>query len=382
LPSVDAAPKEPPPDQSPPPPDQAPAACAGLGPPIQLGGAPCTGALAAKLLGRAVCSCSSLVLSHGLYTQGSGGGSRRGPGPGRDALPASVGSDDFLQAMGVLQVAGALDVAGSMGATFSRTSQVLGALRSGGPVVASELLSVGGEAFVAGDLLGRVSVGGALHVPPNASVPPSVMVGRIVREPVAVAPPCDCSAGSSFDIAGVAAAHAGQNDDASIGLTPDQYASATGSVAIDLPCGAYYLSALRVPAGAEVALQVHGRAALFVGGEISAGNGLRVSLDAGAELDLVVAGDLTVRAGLLGGEPAAAVRLWVGGSTVNLGMGAALSGLLYAPAAVLGTDVDLSATGALLAQSFSVGGDLSVRFDPQVLAGGASCGEMPQPPPP
>jgi len=352
--------------------------CVAPGPPIELANqlhAPCAAALASQVLRYALCSCAAIVLPHGLFTDGGG---KFMPVPPM-ALPAAVGSDDYLQLGGPAQIGGALAAAGKEGVSFGRTTAVLGTVRSGGPLSANQFLSIADDAFAAGDVLGRIDVGGRLHVPPDAFVPPSVNA-ELVREPVTVEPPCNCAAGPRLDVATVVAARADHNSDGRIHLRADAFVGDSGPSALDLPCGEYYLSSLHTRAGAELELRVHGRVGLFVGGDVSLGTGLRVSLDGGSSLDLVVAGNFASQSGTIGASTAAAVRLWVGGSTVRLGDGAQLSALLYAPSAVVLSDGDLNTTGALYAQSFSVAGDVGVRFDPMVLGGGAECGGVMQPP--
>ncbi len=347
--------------------------CSGPGAPIVLGEkAPCSGALASQLLRYALCSCTALVLDRGLYTEGGSG-----PPPMRGPLlapPAAVGTDDYFQVAGPLQVAGTLEVGGSDGAGFSHTAGVLGNLRSAGTVRANEFLTVGGDAFVDGDLLGRVDIAGDLQVPDGATLASSVTAGNITTADVEVAPPCDCAAGPALDIPKLVAARASSNDNTSIRLSPDALNGGDASAGLDLPCGQFYLSAIAVADDMELQVRVHGRAALFVGGDVSLGQGLRVSLDPGAEFDLIVSGDLSVQGGTVGAQMTESVRLWLGSSTVKLADGADLSAAIYAPQAVVISDGDLSVRGALLAQGVAASGDVSIHFDPDILNAGDSCG--------
>jgi hypothetical protein len=351
--------------------------CDNPGPPIVLGQAPCSGALAAHNLRYAVCSCAPLVLTHGLYTEG--GMPMPGPGPGMQP-PAAVGTDGDLQIAGPVQVAGTLEAAGVSGASFSRTSTVLGSLRSGGSIGSNQFLSIGQDGFAGGDVLGRIDVNGFLHLPPGAFIGPSVSLGGVVREDVKVQPPCGCDAGPVIDVGAEVAARATSNGDGRVFLAPDAFADGTGALALDLPCGEYYLTALRTPAGAELTLRVHGRVGLFVGGDVTLSNGLHVVLDPSSELDLVVAGNFTAAAGLVGAPQASLVRLWLGSSTVHLGADASFSALVYAPSAVVLSDSDLVGKGALFAQSLSVAGDVAIHFDSMLFSAGAVCGAPPERP--
>ena len=184
-------------------------------------------------------------------------------------------------------------------------------------------------------------------------------------------PPCNCAAGPVVDVPALVSAAARSNDDLAAGLDPAAIASAHGATSFDLPCGTYYLPSLQSDDTLE--LRVHGRAALFIGGDVTLAAGLTIALDSGAELDLVVVGNVSVATGVLGAATPSAARLWLASSTVHLGAGAALSAVVYAPAALLLADQDLLATGALFVRSLSATGDVSVRFDSSVLADGASC---------
>jgi hypothetical protein len=255
--------------------------------------------------------------------------------------------------------------------SFSRTASILGSLRSDGSVAATQLVTVGDDAFVGGDVLGRVDVGGMLHVSPASNLGPMVSAAGVVHEAVSVAPPCDCGA-PTVDAAALARAAASSNDDAAIALDPDTLAHAAAPT-LDLPCGQYYLAS--VSAIGTVMVRVHGHAALFVGGDVTLAAGMTVALDDGAELDLVVAGNLDAEGAAVGGDPAPSVRVWLGGGTLRVGGGAAMAAVVYAPAATLVADGALDVSGALFVGSLSAGDDVTVRFDPAVLDGGSECGD-------
>jgi hypothetical protein len=339
---------------------------AGCDSPIKIGDQ-CAASLAALRLRYALCSCGALVLEHGLFTEGGSG--MRGPS-------AAVGSDDYIQIAGPVQVAGVLDAAGQFGVAFGRNAGVLGSLHSGGALSANMFLSVGGDAFVDGDVVGRMDIGGALHVPPGAFVAGTVSAADLLEQPITVDPPCRCGLDPAVDFASIVSAHSTQNANARISLGAD--ALVKGASSVDLPCGEFFVNS--IAAGPELELRVHGRTALYVAGDVTLEEGLRVTLDAGAQLDLVIAGNLTVEDGTLGAQTAEWVRLWIGGKMVQLGRFAGLSASVYSPNAVVTSDGDLSLHGALLAGQLSVAGDVAVHFDADVLASGTTCGAMPEPP--
>jgi hypothetical protein len=354
-------------------------ACSGLGTPVQLGN-DCAPALAARTLRYAVCTCQSLVFSGNLTTEamppmmGPGGGpGGPGPGPGPAPPPAAVGSDGSIQIGGQAQLAGTAVAVAAM--SFDGAASLFGNLHSGGSVSATHLLVVAGDAFAAGDVLGRVDIAGTLHVAPGANVASNVAAHDIVREDVSVLPPCDCGT-PALDVAALVTAARSANADASIGLDP-----ASSATTLDLPCGNYYLSSLSRTSELDIA--VHGRAALFIGGDVTLGGGLRVSLDSGATLDLVVAGNFDGSGGIIGtseGAGGGRVRLWLGGSAVRLGGDTALALALYAPRATLSDDGGLGVDGALFVDTVAIAGDLAVRYDNRLAQAAGECNQLPPPP--
>lgn len=334
--------------------------------PITIGNQ-CSAALAAERLRYSLCSCSGLALEHGLFTEG---------GSGMRVPSAAVGSDDYIQIAGPVQVAGVLDAAGQFGIAFGRNAGVLGSVHSGGPLGSNMFLSVGEEAFVDGDVVGRMDIGGVLHVPPGAFVSSSVSAKEVVEQPITVDPPCRCGLDPVIDFASIISEKAMQNGNARAALGPDSLVK--GASTIDLGCGEFFVNS--IVAGPELELRVHGRTALYVAGDVMLDDGLRVTLDAGAQLDLVIGGSLFLDDGVLGAQSSEWVRVWIGGKMVQLGDFAMVSASVYAPNAVVSSSGDLSIHGALLADQFSVAGDVSVHFDADVLASGTTCGAMPVPP--
>ena len=108
-------------------------------------------------------------------------------------------------------------------------------------MLSDENVDVGADAFVNGNVSGRLRVNGTLHVPPGAQLTGGVEYTTLVNEAITVSPPCDCSAGF-VDIAGAIAAAAATNADAAIGLQPTALADVTTPANIVLPCGVFYLA--------------------------------------------------------------------------------------------------------------------------------------------
>jgi hypothetical protein len=236
---------------------------------------------------------------------------------------------------------------------------------------------IAGDAYVSGNVTatgsGRFRVAGTLHVPAGAMLT-GVETGATVNEPVSVAPPCDCGA-PFVDIAAAVAAAATANANSAIALAPSRLADVTAPAAIDLSCGTFYLDEL--DAAAPVTINVHGRALLAVGGDVTTRAGLTVQLDPAAELDLVVSGQLIVSGGGAFGAPAASrFRVWVASATTVLFDGApAVSAVVRAPSAPVSAPGGLPLSGSLLARSVALGADSDVHFDRAILESGTICGE-------
>ena len=350
--------------------------CSGLGPPLRVdeaGAAECGGAVAAASHRHALCSCGALTISAMLQTRSfDSTGLTSG-----DQQTAAIGVNQALRVNASLDVGGALVVADPAGVSASAELETTESLRSGGPLTSSSSeVQVGTDAFVASDVSGQVKVTGVLHVPAAATVAASVTSASVLREPVTVAAPCDCTAGAAIDPVRVAAAAsaAGGNDNASIGLEAGALAR-TGMEQLDLPCGRFHLSSIDIER--ELELRVHGRTVLAVSGDVVLRERLDVVLDAGAELDLVIAGTLRLSGGAhLGAIAAPArVRVWLGGTgTVVLDDHPTIGAVLHAPRATISAPGGFELHGSVLAGALSFGAGATVRYDRSILGGGVVCG--------
>lgn len=172
--------------------------------------------------------------------------------------------------------------------------------------------------------------------------------------------------------------YAEHNDDASVtGWNPGVATNFSDGDSLDVPCGRFHLEGL-AGTGAFT-IRVHGRAALFVEGSVNVGS-LSVVLDPGAELDLFVEGSVTAISTLMLGSSDAPrkVRLYVGGTTLNLQGASVAAGNVYAPHANLTTGGSgLVLHGSLFVGSVNPNGDLEIHYDRGVTASASEC-EPPQ----
>jgi hypothetical protein len=319
-----------------------------------------------------LCACDSLTVLTRIRTDAL---DSTNTGWQDDNASAAVGANTGLQTTAELRVGGGIYVGGA--AIAGEHLQSATSLRVGGTLAqVSSNTDVGGDAFIGGDISGSVRINGALHVPTGALVGADVESASVLREPVTVAPPCDCSAGFVDVAGGIAAALAG-NGNAAAGLAPSALANVTTPTRIDLPCGTTMLD--DIDAQAQVTLAVHGRALLAVPGDVVVRAGLAVVLDAGAELDLLVGGRLAESgAGAVFGATAspARFRVWVAGtSSISFDGGPTVGAIVHAAAAPVSASAGLTLSGSLLARSLTLGGEGALHFDRSVLTAGAACGE-------
>ena len=353
------------------PPGDASDFCTGHGPIPLPGTNECTGDLA-RLFRFAACACDSLAVSGVLVTESfdsstdggssvSGGASIAANGQVATNAQSSVGGSVWAGGASLGSGVPAVALMSPAGVTSSVALDV----QSGGDVEVNGTFLDGHDLYADGNVTlqsGSLSVVGAVHIPAGDSASGVTSGGGVVNGPVLVPAPCDCS--KPIDVGSLVAAHQASNDDAAIGL------STTGLDAppspVSLPCGQYYVDGIH---GGAVELDVTGRAALFVGGDLNVDAGLKIVLAPGTELDLFVAGNVELQGTTSLGDvnAPARMRLYVGGGTVTLSANATVGANVYAPAA----DVQLASSfemwGALFAQSLQFSGDFTIHYDTSVL---------------
>lgn len=351
--------------------------CIGTGDPLRLptptsSNPVCAATLAARTHRFAVCSCSDWNVTAPVFTDAM---SSR-PGMIADPFSAALGINGSLTtASGAADVwvRGSVYVGGAKGILARGHLDVGRTLQLGGPLVllAPMASNVWADAYAGGDVSGALNIKGTLHLNAAANIGPGVTAAATTREPVTIAPPCDC--GQTVDVSTSIANAMTTNDNATLGLSLDRFASAKAPAVLDLPCGVFALSS--IAADASLTLNVHGRAMLAVSGDIVVRGGLVVRIDPGVSLDLLVGGSLlTAGAGPVGSTIAAAFRVWVkGAGPVTLEDGPVVGGIIYAPAAAVSAPEGIELYGALLAGSVSFGDLTTIHFDQGVLSAG--CGD-------
>jgi hypothetical protein len=351
-----------------PPPGDASDFCSGTGP-IPIGTDQCSGDVA-RLFRFAACACDSLAVSGVLTTDsfdstadGGAGSSASIAANGQVATNAQTSVQGSVWAGGQGLSAGTPAVA--LGAPATTTSHVDLDVQAGGDVQTNGTVLVGRDVYADGNVIvqsGSLSVVQTVHVPAGDSATGVTTGGGVVNGPVLIAPPCDCS--KPLDVAGIVAAHQSANADASAGLTATSLDDPTAPVT--LPCGLFYVDGIH--GTSTITIDVTGRAALFVGGDIDAEGGLTITTT-GGELDLFVAGNVTLEGTTLVGtkNAPAKTRLYVGGTALTLVDTAVLGANVYAPGADVQVASDFEMWGAFFAKSLEFSGFFKIHYDTQIL---------------
>jgi hypothetical protein len=312
----------------------------------------CTSDLAKRAFRFAVCSCEPLALNGEVKTRSFDSSAGK-----ENATGGSIGANAALRSNGTLAVGGSLWTPANM--VLSGTGLVSQELRAG------QGITVAGEFTVERDLYASAApIGSALTVKGSSHVPASV------------APPCDCS--HPIAIASYVDAFAKDNDDAASDLTPASLSNIVEPKTVTLGCGRYYFDEITAH---DLTLKLLGRTAIFVKHDVMMNGELKIELAPSAELDLFVAGDLS-----LNGEHAfgsvdtpAHVRLYVDGPNVLLNGAVSLAANLYAPNAVIRPNGAYVVRGAVFGKGFEFNGGLDVAYDEAILkvqgceAPGGSC---------
>jgi hypothetical protein len=352
-------------------------ACSGLGPHAVLptsGGLACASALTTRYHRFAVCLCDSLNVTAPLYTDyfDSTGG------PTSSQPPAAVGINGDLQASARLQAFGSVAVVGAGGITSSDTLVSLGSLYVPGPMhIPSGDVEAAEDVYAGGNIQGILIVGGTLYIDPSANDALAIIsAAYTVRVPLVIEQPCDCNPGA-VEVTGAIDTAMARNDNAMAGIAPDRLAAVTSSTLLDIPCGTYALTSIDTQQ--SLVLAVHGRAVVAVAGDVTLRAGFTVTLDPGAELDLLVGGRLlTSGSNSIGSMTPARFRIWVAGSqTVVFDDDPMVGAVVHAAGAQVTASSGLELSGALFAKTLTSGAKVNVHFDQAVFSIGASCGEPP-----
>lgn len=333
----------------------------------------CTGSVAVRAFSHALCTCEGYATSTTLTTDSFD--SAAGPyAPG--GTTGDVAIDGELRGNAQLAVGGGLVVAGSAGAALLADLHVAHDLAIAGPTGTGVTVTAGGNAQIAGDVdLAALTVAGTLTVPAAATLAGAITAGATQRSAVSIAPPCACGDTDIVDVPGLVAAHAIDNQDAAIGLTPDRFTDYHGAATLDLPCGIYYLGPVR--GDGALTLRITGRVALLIDGDIALGAPLTITLDTDdAELDLLARGVLSTDQAIVIGRPdhPARTRIYLAGTgTTELSGNSQLAANLYAPSTAIALSATAAVYGSLFVRRLDQSAPLTVHYDIDVRRADIAC---------
>lgn len=355
-----------------------PANCPGGGasPTVDPSQGGCAGQIAQTVFRWTLCSCKDASFS-GNWLMDAYDSTMGAYKPG--GMGAGFGANENYGTSGTGELWGTMWIAGTGGISASLDHVVKGDAWSGGQLKSSGFpFTIGKDAHAEGDVSGgTLSIGGTLYVPNGRTTAGTT---KVVRQPVDVIPPCDfCQPAQQVPIASYVAAHQSpaNNDNATIGLNADAFASPSTPLRLDLPCGHYYLSA--IASSSHVTIVAHGRTALYVGGDVMP-NGLTFAVDPGGELNVFIAGSVGTSGVVRIGSPAhpASMRVYVAGTSgFGISDGVSIAGNLYAPNGPVQYSSDAAQYGALYAGNFSTSKNLALHYDVAVVNSAVTC-----PPPP
>ena len=349
--------------------------CAGSGPPIVVGdtgtgAARCSGQVAASAFRYGLCICQDLSASSAITVDAFDSSA---PAATTFGSGGSVGINNNINVSATLSVGGTLQSGGgSTGQVLSIGQDLL--LASG---MNQSQVTVGRNAQINGDVIvaNALKVTGSLTVPAGRTLNGNpVQAGSTVRAAVNVTAPCDCAGNQIFPIASYVESRRSSNDNASIGLATDRLNNFSGDQTLTLPCGRFFLD--RITGSGKVTIQVSGRTALFIGGDVNLQDQFRVQVGGSGELDLFINGGLTSSAPLNFGDSTAParVRLYMGGSrNISLAANSMLYGNVYAPESALVTSGALTVYGAIFVRSFNPSSTVTIHHDVAVLKASDAC---------
>lgn len=355
-----------------------PGTCAGGGAPVLVGtptGAQtCAGTLAQVTFRWALCSCTDISASAPINTDGFS--SNLGPVDG--GLGGSLGANGAYASANAFSIGGTMWLEGGLSAASAgrvRQDLNVGATCSGGGSQVEHDARVNGN-------VGALTVGGRLFVPASATVASNVTsTGGVVRGPVTVPAPCDCSPSQLVDIVGIIAHAKTNNDNASLGLRANALTNLSAPARLDLPCGRYFLDGIN--ASQPTTIAVHGRTALFVEGDVSAARDLAFFVAPGAELDVFIGGSVSTSGSIRFGSPEtpAQSRFYIEGTFAS-SAGGAIAGNFYLPRSSFMSSGATTVYGSVFCGALRTSNRLDLHYDLAILNAGQACatdGGLPRP---
>jgi hypothetical protein len=367
-----------------------PAKCMNGGPPITVdpgtGTPTCTGNVVATTFTYGMCTCQDVgkpaidsLFKIDAYNSNTGPYMPNG-------LGGSCGANGLINFSAEFQVTGdvrttgtGLNVGGAM--TIGQSLKVKNRLDD------NDTLHVGMDAYVNqfGSTNSPATIVKDLYMPSCTAKPGNVSVGGMCHsnnnQPIAIDDPCYACGAHQIPVATLVTFYSdpSHNDNALINLNKDVFANPGAAPRLELPCGYYYLSSIN--GSSERVVGVHGRTAIFIGGNVSASSPITFTLTPGSTLDVFVGGSVSTGDQFNSGTPAypSHSRFWVAGNVTTSANGI-LNGLFYAAPGTFSATSDLEMYGSIFAGNYSGSSLTNIHYDQAAADSGQECPTEPPPP--
>lgn len=348
---------------------------------VAVGGA-CASQVAAETFTSAVCSCEDTSVAGYLRTRSYRSGLASAPALTSVATLAggSVSVNRDYATAGYADVSGSFTIAGDRDIGFGGYLKAGADVRANPPLDVAGVVDIGRDAFLKNDarVFGRVGIGRDLTMEAGADIRGIAFVdvgGERRTEAVRVDAPCACAPEEIIDVAALVDAARTDNDNALVGLEPDDLNVVVGIGAeVTLPRGRFFVHQLG--GVGSLTLHVTGKVALFVEDDVVTTGLFRVELEPDAELDVFVRDNLIVTGAASFGDEArpSATRIYVGGTgDVAIAGASAFVGNLYAPQANILVGGVGRVEGSLFGKNILAAGFLDLGYDESVRDPGNDC---------
>jgi len=371
--------------------------CRGGGPPVNVdfptreADKKCTGSLAKTTFRWGICSCNGLSMQNNLSIDAFD--SRLGPHqPG--GYGGSFGSNGEIE-IGLGEIFGSVWTSFSEEGTASLHPHSKGPgklfvrqqLHSDGSVTFGTTGEVDENAWVGGDVTGEgagpgrggaggepITFGQTLHVPDGAEVGDRIEANEIKRRDVDVPTVCErCQEDQRIPVGQLVDERSdGNNDNDIVGLEADALSSPDKKTVLQLPCGAYYLSEIDV--SSELVITTTGRTALFVDGNVTSDQRIKIVPAPRGEFDIFVKGDVTLENDMQIGATGypASTRFYVNGEWTFKNDGT-VGAYIYAVPGGISLMNNLVMYGGMYTQRLGTKNNVDVHYDRAVLDADQKC---------
>jgi hypothetical protein len=339
-------------------------------PTTKLGGKEvCTADISQSVFTGALCACNDVNIQGYLRTRAwNSKFSPFDPKNNAGGGPVGINHNYFMASSGAN--AGFTDVGGSFSVAGDAT-RFYGFLNVSGDLFSRSLIDVTGytnverNAWIGADFTntGFATIGGDLHIGGRDRLP-AVVLGKRFPGAVVIAPPCDCDPQGLLDVAGAIENARLSNDNSSAGINPALWQPMVGSSEVKLNSGSYYVQS--VQAIGNLQLNVNGKVALYIGGDLDVTGRFKIELAPSAEIDIFVLGRMSFPGYVSFGDKARPSASRVYGATqgdIDLTGFQSFVGNLYVPRARVVARGFLDVWGSLYVKDLQVQGFANFAYD-------------------